>query len=429
MSAPPAKPSFNWRSKAFRGVLYQVVVLALLLLAAAYLLHNTLDNMRVRGIKSGFDFITQPAGFAIGESVVPFDSAESYGKAFLVGLSNTFRVAILGILFATVLGTLVGVGRLSRNFLVRTLSGAYVDLLRNVPLLLQLFIWYFVLTEKLPPIEEALRPLPGWFFSKNGLQFPHPIWADGHVFTVGGLVVGLIGVWWWSRLSRARFERTGKPVPFVLPAIGIVVLATLAGWLLGGAPAGLDSPEKTEINVVGGGAVTPEFLTVLIGLTVYTAAYIAEVVRAAKDHGCSMRIGVNAGSLERDLLESAGSAVAVADPDRARDAGIAQRSFGGHSRLSSRRSQARPGMPGCRSTPASGRTWASMRNTSFSRSEAVSTWRGVNCASDATKDTRAGIGRSGCASSRIRASAPMRTLPASRAGRNSVSVMSSMPSK
>ncbi len=301
MSAPPAKPSFNWRSKAFRGVLYQVVVLALLLLAAAYLLHNTLDNMRVRGIKSGFDFITQPAGFAIGESVVPFDSAESYGKAFLVGLSNTFRVAILGILFATVLGTLVGVGRLSRNFLVRTLSGAYVDLLRNVPLLLQLFIWYFVLTEKLPPIEEALRPLPGWFFSKNGLQFPHPIWADGHVFTVGGLVVGLIGVWWWSRLSRARFERTGKPVPFVLPAIGIVVLATLAGWLLGGAPAGLDSPEKTEINVVGGGAVTPEFLTVLIGLTVYTAAYIAEVVRAGiqsvpfGQHEASLSLGLGRG--------------------------------------------------------------------------------------------------------------------------------------
>ncbi len=130
--------------------------------------------MRVRGIKSGFDFITQPAGFGIGESVVPFDSSESYGKAFLVGLSNTFRVAILGIIMATLLGTLVGIGRLSRNLLVRSLSGAYVDFFRNVPLLLQLFIWYFVLTELLPPIEEALHPLPGLFFSKNGLQFPHP---------------------------------------------------------------------------------------------------------------------------------------------------------------------------------------------------------------------------------------------------------------
>jgi len=281
MAAPPSKSSsFNWRSKAFRGLLYQVVVLALIVLAAAYLLHNTLDNMRVRGIKSGFDFITQPAGFAIGESVVPFDSSESYGKAFLVGLSNTFRVAILGILAATVLGTLVGIGRLSKNFLIRTLSSAYVDLLRNVPLLLQLFIWYFVLTEKLPPIEEALRPLPGFFFSKNGLQFPHPLWSDGHVFTVLGLAIGLLGVWGWARLVRAHFERTGRPRPVFVPGVLIIVLTTVVGWLIGGAPGGVDFPEKTEINVVGGGAVTPEFLTVLIGLTTYTAAYIAEVVRA-----------------------------------------------------------------------------------------------------------------------------------------------------
>jgi general L-amino acid transport system permease protein len=280
MAAPPKARSWSWRSKAFRGVLYQVVVLALIVAAGAYLFSNTLENMRVRGIKSGFDFITQPAGFAIGESVVPFDSAESYGKAFLVGLSNTFRVAIVGIVLATLIGTLVGIGRLSRNLLVRTLSGAYVDLLRNVPILLQLFIWYFVLTEMLPPIEEALQPLPGVFFSKNGLQFPHPEWAPGHWATLAGFVLGLVGMWGWARWVRARLEATGQAPMFWLPALVILVLATLAGWLIGGAPTGLDLPEKTEINVIGGGAVTPEFLTVLLGLTVYTAAYIAEVVRA-----------------------------------------------------------------------------------------------------------------------------------------------------
>jgi general L-amino acid transport system permease protein len=280
MTPPPKSRSWSWRSKAFRGLLYQVIVLGLIFAAGAYLFSNTLENMRVRGIQSGFDFITQPAGFGIGESVVPFDSSESYGKAFLVGLSNTFRVAILGIIMATILGTLVGIGRLSRNFLIRTLSGAYVDLLRNVPLLLQLFIWYFVLTEMLPPIEEALRPLPGVYFSKNGLQFPHPEWAPGHWATVLGFLAGCVGVWGWSRFAAMRLAATGRAPMLVLPALAIVIGGTLLGWLLGGAPSALDLPEKTEINVVGGGSVTPEFLTVLLGLTIYTASYIAEVVRA-----------------------------------------------------------------------------------------------------------------------------------------------------
>jgi general L-amino acid transport system permease protein len=305
MAAPPKRVLFSWRSKAFRGVLYQVVAVLLIAAAGAYLLSNTLENMRARGIKSGFDFISQPAGFAIGESVIPFDSAESYGKAFLVGLSNTFRVAILGVVMATLLGTLLGIGRLSRNFLLRSLSSGYVDLIRNVPLLLQLFIWYFVMTELLPPIETALQPLPDVFFSKNGLQFPHPVWSEGHAFTLIGFAVGLLGCWGWARFARLRREATGQIVPVVLPALVILVVLTALGWLLGGSPAALDVPEKTEINVVGGGAVTPEFLTVLLGLTIYTAAYIAEVVRAGilsvpyGQHEASAALGLSRGQALR----------------------------------------------------------------------------------------------------------------------------------
>ena len=305
MAAPPKRVLFSWRSKAFRGVLYQVVAVLLIAAAGAYLLSNTLENMRARGIKSGFDFISQPAGFAIGESVIPFDSAESYGKAFLVGLSNTFRVAILGVVMATLLGTLLGIGRLSRNFLLRSLSSGYVDLIRNVPLLLQLFIWYFVMTELLPPIETALQPLPDVFFSKNGLQFPHPVWSEGHAFTLIGFAVGLLGCWGWARFARLRREATGQIVPVVLPALVILVVLTALGWWLGGSPAALDVPEKTEINVVGGGAVTPEFLTVLLGLTIYTAAYIAEVVRAGilsvpyGQHEASAALGLSRGQALR----------------------------------------------------------------------------------------------------------------------------------
>jgi general L-amino acid transport system permease protein len=280
MSPPPKTRRWTWRSQAFRGVVYQVLALALLLAAGAYLLHNTLENMRSRGIHSGFDFITEPAGFAIGESLIPFDAAESYGKAYLVGLSNTLRVALVGIVLATGLGTLVGIGRLSRNLLVRSLCGAYVEVTRNIPLLLQLFIWYFVMTELLPPIEEALQPLPGVFFSKNGLQYPLPAWASGHWGSLGGCVLGLAGAWGWARFARARREASGRLLPVFLPGLALALGLAYLGWRLGGAPSDLDIPEKTDINVVGGGAVTPEYLTILLGLSIYTAGYIAEVVRA-----------------------------------------------------------------------------------------------------------------------------------------------------
>jgi general L-amino acid transport system permease protein len=278
-AAPPRKRVWTWRSKALRSLLFQLVALSVVFGAGFYLFSNTLENMRLRGIKSGFDFLLQPAGFSIGESLFPFDSAETYLKAFAIGLSNTLRVALVGIVLATLLGTLIGIGRLSKNFLVRTLCSAYVELFRNVPLLLQLFIWYFILTETLPPIEEALRPVGDVFFSKNGLQFPVPVWSDAHIFTVLGFGLGLAGAWLWSRWAQRHFEATGVARPALLPGLLLIVGAALLGWVVGGMPGALDIPEKTELNVVGGGSVTPEYLTVLFGLTIYTASYIAEIVR------------------------------------------------------------------------------------------------------------------------------------------------------
>lgn len=301
MRAPPKVRRWTWRSQEFRGLIYQVLALLLLVAAGAYLLHNTLENMRARGIQSGFDFFSQPAGFAIGESIVPFDSSESYAKAYAVGLSNTLRVALVGIVGATVLGTLVGIGRLSRNLLVRMLCGAYVEVTRNIPLLLQLFMWYFTLTEALPAIEDALRPLPDVFFSKNGLQYPVPLWAPGHWGTLGGAAAGLLGAWLFARWARHRFESTGRALPVFLPGLVLVLLGAALGWVAGGMPAGLDVPEKTELNVVGGASLTPEYLTVLFGLVVYTAGYIAEVVRAGiqsvpyGQHEASAALGLTRG--------------------------------------------------------------------------------------------------------------------------------------
>ena len=300
-SPPPRARSFSWRSKAFRNVVYQGVALAVVIALGAYLVHNTLQNMRVRGIQSGFDFITQPAGFSIGESVVPFDSAESYGMAFLVGLSNTLRVALVGIVLATLLGTLVGIGRLSHNFLLRSLCSAYVELFRNVPLLLQLFIWYFVLTELLPSIEDAMQPVANVYLSKNGLQFPIPVWDTAHLWMTAGIVVGIAAAWAWARVCARHFYATGVARPVVLPGLLIVLVGAVAGWFAGGAPTLMDIPEKMELNLVGGGSVTPEFLTVLIGLTIYTASYIAEIVRSGiqsvpfGQHEASAALGLSRG--------------------------------------------------------------------------------------------------------------------------------------
>ncbi|HVN34371.1 MAG TPA: ABC transporter permease subunit [Casimicrobiaceae bacterium] len=279
MEAPSKPFRWSWRSAKFRALVYQIAAVLLVVAAGWYLVHNTLANMRVRGIQSGYDFLRQPAGFAISESLFEFDSSETYFRAFLIGLSNTLRVAIVGIVLATLLGALIGIGRLSRNFLIRSLCGAYVETFRNVPLLLQLFMWYFILTELLPPIDEALQPIPHVFFSKNGLQYPIPVWALDHVWVAAGALVGCVGAWAWRRFARHRREASGSAPPVVLPALAIVLAGGFVGWLAGGAPSALDFPEKTEITVVGGGAVTPEFLTVLVGLTLYTASYIAEIVR------------------------------------------------------------------------------------------------------------------------------------------------------
>ncbi len=270
----------RWRSRAFRGLAYQVILVVVVLLVGGYLAGNTLENMRVRGIQSGFGFFLQPAGFGIGESMIEYDSSEPYWKAFVVGLSNTLRVAVVGIVLTTLFGTLLGIGRLSRNFLLRTLCTAYVELFRNVPVLLQLLMWYFVLTDWLPDMSAALNPVTGFFLSKNGLSFPIPVWSAGHFATLLGLGGGIAAAWWHARRARHAFEISGAQWPVLWPAIGMLVAGTLIGWLVGGMPGAIDMPERGELNISGGGAVTPEFIAVTMGLTIYTAAFVAEIVRS-----------------------------------------------------------------------------------------------------------------------------------------------------
>ena len=280
MSTPssPPKKAWSWRSQAFRGLVYQIIAVVVILSTVLYLAHNINTNLRERGVQSGFDFLSGPAGFDIGESLFEFDSGESYWRAYLVGFVNTLRVAVVGIILTTILGTLIGVGRFSRNALIRGLCSVYVEFFRNIPVLLQLLMWYLMFTEVLPASNEPLVVGP-FFLSKGGLNFPIPEWASGHVWGAWGLLAGLGLAWAYRRYAYRAFEKTGKPKSMFWVPVAIVVATGVVGWLLGGAPTALNMPVQGDFAIENGGALTPEYLSVLLGLTIYTAAFVSEVVR------------------------------------------------------------------------------------------------------------------------------------------------------
>jgi len=273
------KRDWSWRSRAVRGLFYQALALFTVGGVVWFLAHNTQQNMQVRGIQSGFDFLGQAAGFDIGETMIPFDPSQSYGRAIWVGVLNTLRVALLGIVLTTVLGVLVGVGRFSRNALVRGLCYGYVELFRNVPILLQLLMWYLFFVEVLPQPQAAWNLADLFFLSKGGFAMPAPVWAAGHVWLGAGIVAGIGVALWWRQRAQRLFELTGQDRNrWTVPLVATFALG-LAGWAAGGAPREWSLPEQLAFAVDGGISATPEFLAVLVGLVTYTAAFIAEVVR------------------------------------------------------------------------------------------------------------------------------------------------------
>jgi general L-amino acid transport system permease protein len=284
----PQRARRTWRSESFRGLIYQILALLAVGFAIGYLANNTVANMAARGIQSGFGFLTQPAGFDIGESVIAYQSLDPYWKAFLVGLLNTLRVALVGIVLATALGALLGIGRFSKNALVRGLCYGYVEIFRNVPVLLQLFMWYLVFTEFLPPIFDPVSIGGLFFLSKNGFSFPVPVWSTGQALAGLGALIGLFIAVFYRRMVRRQFELTGQMRSMLLVPGAIVLAMAIGGWLAGGAPNDWSIPKPEGFVMQGGASATPEFLALLLGLVLYTSAFIAEVVRsgiASVSHG------------------------------------------------------------------------------------------------------------------------------------------------
>lgn len=278
-SSAVTAPTAIWRNQRFRLVLYQAAALLLVIAIGSFLVSNTLANLEERSIRTGFGFLNREAGFRIGESVIAYDASSTYGRAYIVGVLNTLRVSLLGIVLATIIGVLVGMARLSRNWLVVRLASLYVETVRNVPLLLQLFFWYTVITGLLPSVREAVQFLPGVFLSKSGLMFPLPSPHPGHPYVAAAFGVGCVLAWGYRVWTRRRQERTGQVPKLLLPSLGMIIAPPVLAWLASGAPTALDVPEFSRFTFRGGSSITPEFLSLLAGLVLYTAAFIAENVR------------------------------------------------------------------------------------------------------------------------------------------------------
>lgn len=268
-----------WNDPKVRAIFYQVLVVGLVALGVWYLVSNTLHNLSVRNIATGFGFLEREAGFAIGETPIEYTPADTYSRALSVGLLNTLRAAAIGIVLATILGTIIGIARLSSNWLVAKIASVYVEVMRNVPLLLQLFFWYAIIAENLPGPRQALNPVPGVFLSNRGLKLP-ALEGDGLTWLAGGFVFAVLAILLVANWSRRRQERTGQLFPVWRVGIALILACPLLAWWLSGADLSLNVPVLQGFNFRGGLTLTPEFAALLLGLVIYTAAFIAEVVRS-----------------------------------------------------------------------------------------------------------------------------------------------------
>ncbi len=276
---PSAKPLIPLPAgTTMRGLMWQAALAIAVILLGWWLYNNVLTNMASRGLQFGFGFLDRSAGFPIGESAIPYTPSDTYSRALTVGFLNTMRVALVGVVLATILGVFLGLTRLSTNPLLRSLTGGYIEIIRNTPLVLQLVFWHSVILQ-LPSVRQALSPIPGFFLSQRGVKLPALLDEPALYNCVLALLAGAILWYGLARRERARQMETGERKSTLIPGIGLVIgLPVLAGFLFG-APT-VQWPELTGFNFEGGIALSPEFFALLIGLVVYTSAFIAEIVRS-----------------------------------------------------------------------------------------------------------------------------------------------------
>lgn len=279
MSKQPEKVPF-WLDPRKRAIVYQIAVFCVVGLIVYYLVSNTIVNLKKQSIATGFGFLHKESSFEIGESLIPYSAANTYGRALIVGALNTLKVSFIGIIVTLVLGTIVGIARLSTNWLVSKLSGIFIEVMQDIPVLLQLFFWYAIFYESLPSPRQALSPIKGLFLCNRGIAFAVPAANPAHKYMLFFFLVACVLAFFLRRWAKRRQEQTGKYFPTFRVSIALIIGFPLVIWLISGAPTKMDVPKLVGFNFKGGLTMSPEFVALLLGLVLYTSAFVAEVVRA-----------------------------------------------------------------------------------------------------------------------------------------------------
>lgn len=268
------------RDPAKLAILYQFLTLAGVGLLSYYLISNTMANLDRQSISTGFGFLEREAAFEIGETLIQYGATDSYGRALAVGFLNTLVVAFIGVILTVLLGTFLGIARLSTNWLVAKLSAWYIEFFQDIPILLQLFFWYAFFYEILPSPRQALGPMPGVFLCNRGLIFGIPHWHDAHKYAAAAFFVAWVLIFFIRRWAEKRQAATGRIFPLIRCSLALLIGLPLIAWWLTGAPTAMNVPQLAGFNFKGGISISPEFTALLLGLVLYTAAFVAEVVRA-----------------------------------------------------------------------------------------------------------------------------------------------------
>jgi general L-amino acid transport system permease protein len=278
--APRQRMQFSWSDPKFRNLVWQILVLIGIVAIVWYFVGNTRRNLEARHIATGFGFLGSTSGIPIGETLIPYTAgASDYLRALTEGVLNTLKVAIIGCVLATILGTIVGIGRLSPNWLLAKITAVYVEVLRDIPVLLQLLFWY-VLLQGLPAPRQSINIGHAVFLSNRGIKVPELVWESAHTWALLAFIVAIGLSVLWSRYAKRKQDQTGEK-PLVWPvAVGLLIGLPVIVWAILGAPLVIDVPALKGFNFQGGGTITPEYGALLMGLVIYTSAFIAEIVRS-----------------------------------------------------------------------------------------------------------------------------------------------------